>query len=89
MSEPSQAPFCPDAAPAAGAGQLLIDLSVLVNTDDRSGVQRVVRNVARTLLRQPPAGYRVVPVYDAGGYYALARRFILGSAASAEENVVD
>lgn len=62
--------------------QLLVDLSVLVHADDQSGVQRVVRNVVRALLAEPPPGLRVEPVYDAGGYYAYARHFILGSDAA-------
>lgn len=52
--------------------QLLVDLSVLVQTDDKSGIQRVVRNILHALRRQPPAGFAVRPVYDAGGYYAYA-----------------
>jgi glycosyltransferase involved in cell wall biosynthesis len=77
------------AAPSAGACQLLVDLSVLVHADDKSGVQRLVRNVVRTLLRAPPAGFRVEPVYDAGGYYAYARHFILGSDAAEAQGLDD
>ncbi|UGQ45484.1 glycosyltransferase [Massilia endophytica] len=50
--------------------QLLLDLSELVRTDARSGIQRVARGVLAALLADPPAGYRVAPVYDAGGFYA-------------------
>ncbi|MCU6496662.1 glycosyltransferase family 4 protein [Rugamonas sp. A1-17] len=57
----------PDAAP-----QLLVDLSELVRHDARSGIQRVARGLLQALLAAPPAGYRVRPVYDAGGYYAYA-----------------
>lgn len=60
--------------------QLLIDLSVLVQKDDQSGIQRVVRSVLAVLQHTPPAGYRITPVYDAGGYYAYATRF--GAAAT-------
>ena len=77
------------AAPAAGERQMLVDLSVLVHEDDKSGVQRLVRNVVRTLLRTPPAGFRVEPVYDAGGYYAYARHFILGSTAAEAQGLDD
>jgi len=59
----------PDTAP-----QLLLDLSELVRHDARSGVQRVTRALLQALLAAPPAGYRVRPVYDAGGYYAYAER---------------
>lgn len=82
-------PFCSGIAPAAGRAQLLVDLSVLVHGDDQSGVQRLVRNVVRTLLRNPPAGFTVAPVYDAGGHYAYARRFILGSEAAAGQGLDD
>lgn len=88
MSAKRYPPFAA-AAPAAGARQLLVDLSVLVHEDDKSGVQRLVRNVVRTLLRAPPAGFRIEPVYDAGGYYAYARHFILGSIAAEAQGLED
>lgn len=50
--------------------QLLVDLSVLAHKDDHSGIQRVVRNLLKALQAVPPDGYRICPVYDAGGYYA-------------------
>ena len=56
-----------DAAP-----QLLVDLSELVRHDARSGIQRVARGLLQALLAAPPAGYRVRPMYDAGGHYAYA-----------------
>ncbi|MET0264786.1 MAG: glycosyltransferase family 1 protein [Duganella sp.] len=52
--------------------QLLLDLSELVHRDARSGVQRVTRAMLQALLTTPPDGYRVAPVYDAGGFYAYA-----------------
>lgn len=58
--------------------QLLVDVSVLVQHDARSGVQRVVRSILRQWLEAPPEGYRVEPVYatvDQG--YRYARRFTL------------
>ena len=56
--------------------QLLVDISVLVITDAKSGIQRVVRSVLGELLANPPAGYRVEPVYaDGSGVYRYARRF--------------
>lgn len=58
--------------PQRAAPQLLVDLSELVRHDARSGVQRVTRGLLAALLAAPPAGYRVRPVYDAGGYYAYA-----------------
>lgn len=58
--------------------QLLVDVSVLVQHDARSGVQRVVRSILRQWLETPPEGFRVEPVYatvDRG--YRYARRFTL------------
>lgn len=90
MSARRYPPFfaAPFAAPPAAA-QLLVDLSVLVHDDDKSGVQRLVRNVVRSLLAAPPAGFRVEPVYDAGGYYAYARHFIAGSDAAEAQGLAD
>lgn len=59
--------------------QLLVDISELVHRDARTGIQRVVRNILREWLNNPPAGFRVEPVYatlDDG--YRYARRFTLG-----------
>lgn len=66
--------------------QLLVDLSVLVKQDDKSGIQRVVRSVLRELQRAPPPGYRIEPVYDAGGHYAYARQF--GASAAADDTPI-
>lgn len=58
--------------------QLLVDISVLVQYDAKSGIQRVVRSILKELLINPPQGYRVEPVYattDQGHRYA--RRFTL------------
>lgn len=60
--------------------QLFVDISELCQRDARSGIQRVVRSILRHWLLNPPAGYRVEPVYatsDAPGYF-YARRFTLG-----------
>lgn len=43
--------------------QLLVDVSVIIQTDGRSGIQRVVRALLQQLLRQPPVGCRVRPVF--------------------------
>jgi glycosyltransferase involved in cell wall biosynthesis len=56
----------------AAGRQLLVDLSELIRTDARSGIQRATRGVLGALQAAPPAGMRVVPVYDAGGFYAHA-----------------
>ncbi len=58
--------------------QLLVDISELVQRDARSGIQRVVRNVLWEWLNNPPAGYRVEPVYaTVDRRYRYARRFTL------------
>lgn len=59
--------------------QLLIDISVLVQIDSKTGIQRVVRSILRELLMNPPAGYRVEPVYATHEHgYRYARCFTLG-----------
>jgi glycosyltransferase involved in cell wall biosynthesis/ADP-heptose:LPS heptosyltransferase len=60
--------------------QLLVDVSELVQRDAKSGIQRVVRAVLGQLLRNPPEGFVVEPVYavaDALGY-RYARSFTNG-----------
>ncbi|MBC7453662.1 MAG: glycosyltransferase [Massilia sp.] len=46
--------------------QLLVDVSAMVQSDLKTGIQRVVRSILATLLAEPPAGYRVEPVYSIG-----------------------
>lgn len=43
--------------------QLLLDISELHQRDSATGVQRVVRSYLHHLLRSPPRGFRVLPVY--------------------------
>jgi glycosyltransferase involved in cell wall biosynthesis len=63
---------------AAPERQLLVDVSALAETDLRTGIQRVVRNVLKYLLDHPPAGFRVEPVYATGSArYRYARRWTL------------
>jgi len=57
--------------------QFLVDISELVNRDSRTGIQRVVRNVFKEWLLNPPTGYTVEPVYatsEKQGYF-YARKF--------------
>lgn len=59
-----------------GTRQLLVDVTELVRRDAKSGIQRVVRSIVSCLLKAPPRGYRVEPVYAAnGGGYRYARAF--------------
>lgn len=46
-----------------GEKQLLIDVSVIISNDARTGIQRVVRALLLQLLLYPPAGCRVRPVF--------------------------
>ncbi|MGO4389116.1 FkbM family methyltransferase [Microvirga sp. 2YAF29] len=61
--------------------QLLVDVSVLAREDFKTGIQRVVRSQLLSLLNNPPAGFRVEPVWlgDADGHwhYRYARRYTL------------
>lgn len=59
--------------------QLLVDVSELVNRDAGSGIQRVVRHILTEWLNDPPAGWRIEPVYATQSQpYRYARRFTLG-----------
>ena len=54
-----------------GHRQILVDISELVHRDAKTGIQRVTRSVLLELLKNPPPGYDVRPVYatqDAPGY---------------------
>ncbi|MGZ3182189.1 MAG: glycosyltransferase [Telluria sp.] len=78
--------------PAAAPRQLLVDISALAETDLRTGIQRVVRSVVLDLIANPPPGFRVEPVYSAGGNrrYHYARRAtlkLLGETGIALEDV--
>jgi len=62
-----------------GSHQLFVDVSELVQRDARSGIQRVVRSLLQALIADPPAGYRVEPVYATlDNSYRYARSFTLG-----------
>ena len=56
--------------------QLLVDISELVQCDAKTGIQRVVRNILREWLMNPPVDYRVEPVYATVEQpYRYARQF--------------
>lgn len=57
--------------------QLFVDISELVNRDARTGVQRVTRTLLSELLKRPPAGYSICPVYGdtVTSGYRYARNF--------------
>lgn len=62
--------------------QLLVDISELHQRDSATGVQRVVRSYLHHLLRNPPRGFRVLPVYatltEGYRYAATYKARILG-----------
>jgi glycosyltransferase involved in cell wall biosynthesis len=57
--------------------RLLIDVSAMVHSDLKTGIQRVVRSIVLSLIQSPPPGLRIEPVYSEGGNqrYRHARRF--------------
>jgi glycosyltransferase involved in cell wall biosynthesis len=58
--------------------QLLIDISELAQTDAKTGIQRVVRNILRYLLKNQNDKFRVEPVYATSEMsYRYARKFTL------------
>jgi glycosyltransferase involved in cell wall biosynthesis len=59
--------------------QLFVDISALVQSDLKTGIQRVVRSILLGLIEAPPAGYRIEPVYSDGGNrpYRYARAYTL------------
>jgi glycosyltransferase involved in cell wall biosynthesis len=72
--------------------QLFVDISELVQRDAKSGIQRVVRSVLRSLIEAPPTGFVIVPVYasmhEQG--YRQARNFMKKFLAqSSQDELVD
>ncbi len=62
--------------PTLATRQLFFDISELHHRDAKTGIQRVVRSVMHELLRNPPAGYRIEPVYATMEHgYRYARCF--------------
>lgn len=56
---------------------LYVDVSQLVITDAKTGIQRVVRHILAELMAAPPEGFRIEPIYiHAGDVYRYARSFV-------------
>ncbi|MNV03421.1 D-inositol 3-phosphate glycosyltransferase [compost metagenome] len=55
--------------------QLLLDISSLVHSDAKSGIQRVVRSLLSELMGNPPVGFDVLPIYFDGHIYRHAALF--------------
>ena len=66
--------------PPPAQRQLLVDVSAMVQSDLKTGIQRVVRSILLAMIADPPPGWRIEPVYSVGGNrpYHYARRFALG-----------
>lgn len=47
----------------ARSRQLFVDISALVHNDLKTGIQRVVRGIVKSLIDAPPDGFRIEPVY--------------------------
>jgi glycosyltransferase involved in cell wall biosynthesis len=59
-----------------GPRQLLIDVSVLAESDAGTGIQRVTRAILMALISDPPSGYRIEPIRAVkDGGYVYARQF--------------
>src|ERR1700761_5806605 len=59
-----------------GPRQLLVDVSEIARSDAATGIQRVVRGILLQLLRCPPPGYAVRPIYASSGEgYRHAERY--------------
>lgn len=72
--------------------QFLLDISSLVVSDAKSGIQRVVRSLLAEFLKDPPAGVDVQPIYFDGDGYRYAKRFtstIKGDTFAAEDPIAD
>lgn len=70
--------------------QLLVDISIIVHHDAKSGIQRVVRSILKELLANPPEGFKVEPVYatpEQGHRYA--RRYTLNFLKCPESSLED
>lgn len=65
-----------------GNRQLLVDVSVIVQDDKRTGIQRVVRALLHQLTETPPPGFDIRPVFATREHsyrYAAPCRFQFGS----------
>jgi glycosyltransferase involved in cell wall biosynthesis len=58
-----------------GQRQLLVDVTNIAQGDIQTGIQRVTRALLSTLIKEPPAGFRVEPVRIESNRYFYARRF--------------
>ncbi len=80
---PAELPLLAGAIAANSAAtsprQLFVDVSALVQTDLKTGIQRVVRSILLSLIASPPPGFRIEPVFGTGGNrpYHYARNWAM------------
>lgn len=60
---------------AKGKRNLYLDISTLVHSDAKSGIQRVVRSLLSELLQQSCIGFQVYPIYFDSSLYRYADHF--------------
>lgn len=98
MSIPSEKEVCEVAKSIAynfgnaDGKQLLLDVSTIVHSDAKSGIQRVVRSLLIELLNNHYVCYSVRPIYYEDGIYRYANRFsakIVGSCREEEDLPID
>ncbi|MCW8470719.1 glycosyltransferase [Fluoribacter gormanii] len=76
--------------PSIKTPQFFVDISVLINHDVKTGIQRVTRSILKRLLESPPPGYRVEPVYASPTHaYRYARKFSLHLLSCASDGFED
>lgn len=69
----------------AGLPQLVLDVSTIVHSDAKSGIQRVVRSLLHELIEQPPVGYAVRPIFLDGNRYRYADQLLTRKAGEDRE----
>ena len=78
--------------PRPGDRQLLVDVTPLVDTDLRTGIERVSRAIVQAFIDSPPNGLRVEPIRFVDGRFVYARRFMarwIGLAAAEDDFEVE
>ncbi|GBQ85567.1 glycosyltransferase [Gluconacetobacter johannae DSM 13595] len=63
------------ATPKLRLRQILYDVTVLAESDAKTGIQRVVRGILANLIESPPEGFRIEPVRMDGHQLRYARQF--------------
>lgn len=76
-----------DNEPCGRKPLLMLDVSVIVHGDAKSGIQRVVRSLVTELVQQPPDGREVLPIYFDGGIFRVATQFTLDADKNASGSI--